>query len=189
MTEDQSSYVFIGSEYWKLSATAVEYGPKQISQDWGGLPGNIDAAFTYQDNSATYFFKGNQYWKFKNQRESPGYPKDIQEGFPGIPANLDAAFLSAANNMIYFFKGDEYWRFEPKNRPHIQKNRYPKSITKEWGGLPAHLSSAFLWNNGKNYFFKDGQYYRFSETEFRVEQPRQSPYPRNTGTWWFGCGG
>jgi len=188
MTEDKSSYVFIGSEYWKLSPTAVEYGPKQISRDWQGLEADIDAAFTYKDNSATYFFKGNQYWKFKNQRASPGYPKDIQEGFPGIPANLDAAFLSAANNMIYFFKGDEYWRFEPKNRPHIQKHRYPKSITKEWGGLPAHLSSAFLWNNGKNYFFKDGQYYRFSETEFRVEQPRRgAPYPRNTGKWWFGC--
>ena len=62
----------------------------RISDDWEGLPGNIDTAVTWKDTGATYifkvglekgsnninkktlylshsFFQGNQYWKFKNR--------------------------------------------------------------------------------------------------------------------------
>ena len=177
------------SQYWKLSATAVEYGPKQwvgsrywkqtrnmargfleilrlrISQDWGGLPGNIDAAFTYQDNSATYFFKvpassgcgvtqhfratsigssktkGNRWDNFQllmrsppplspatrrtSRRASPGYLPTSTPRSSVQPTtwSTSSRWPPPAPSSL---QGNEYWRFEPKNRPHIQKNRYPK---------------------------------------------------------------
>merc|ERR1712106_428109 len=46
-TSDRSSYVFRGPSYWLLTEEGVAPGyPRQISQDWAGLPGDIDAALT-----------------------------------------------------------------------------------------------------------------------------------------------
>lgn len=57
------TYVFKGDKYWRLTEDSVAPGyPKKISDNWPGLPGNIDAAFTYK-NGKTYFFKGSQYWR------------------------------------------------------------------------------------------------------------------------------
>ena len=47
-----------GSNYWKLTRDSVAEGyPRRISQDWRGLPDNIDAAFTWESTRATYFIK------------------------------------------------------------------------------------------------------------------------------------
>jgi len=183
MTKDKKTYVFRGEEYWELDDTAVIAGSKgRISDDWGGLPGNIDTAITWKDTGATYIFKGNEYWKFINKDRQRGYPKPISDGFPGIPSDLDAAALAAANNKMYFFKGDDYWRFEPRKKPHVH-SKYPQSILKEWGGLPRDLSAGFLWKNGKNYFFQGDTYWRFSERDFTIDPQG----PRNVQRWWYGC--
>ena len=48
-------------------------------------------AFTWPDNKYTYFFKGNQYWRFNQNKEtSDDYPKLIKDGWAGIPDDLDA---------------------------------------------------------------------------------------------------
>lgn len=78
--------------------------PKPISKEWPGLPGNIDAAFTYK-NGKTYFFKGKQYWRYNGKKVDGDYPRDISEGFAGIPDSLDAALVWSGNGKIYFYKG------------------------------------------------------------------------------------
>lgn len=94
-----------GSNYWKLTDDSVAEGyPKPISSGWPGLPGGIDAAFTYK-NGKTYFFKGKQYWRYVGKKMDGDYPKDISEGFTGIPDNIDAAMVWSGNGKIYFFKG------------------------------------------------------------------------------------
>jgi len=100
------NYVFYtGDYYWKLTDDGLAQGfPKPISGTWSGLPGNIDAAFTYK-NGKTYFFKGTKYWKYTDTTMDDGYPKDIAEGFAGIPDNVDAALVWSGNGKIYFFKG------------------------------------------------------------------------------------
>ena len=47
-----------GELYWRLTKDSVAPGyPRKISSDWRGLPGNIDAAFTWESSKATYFIK------------------------------------------------------------------------------------------------------------------------------------
>lgn len=111
------TFVFKGSNYWKLNEDSVEPGyPKPISQAWPGLPNNIDAAFTYK-NGKTYFFKGRQYWRYVGKKMDGDYPKDISEGFTGIPDNLDAAMVWSGNGKIYFFKGRNIFKKSQHKKP------------------------------------------------------------------------
>ena len=60
-TADGSYYVFKSADYWKMSEDSIQLKsgyPRKISDDWPGLPDNIDAAFMWPDNYKTYFFKG-----------------------------------------------------------------------------------------------------------------------------------
>ena len=51
-----------GELYWRLTKDSVAPGyPRKISSDWRGLPGNIDAAFTWESSKATYFIKVGSY--------------------------------------------------------------------------------------------------------------------------------
>ena len=131
------------------------------------LAGHIDASFTWT-NGKSYFFKGNNYWRFSNRRKDAHYPKLISKGFDGIPDNLDAAFVWSGNGKIYFFKGTKYWRFDPDNRPPV-KSSYPRPIS-NWEGIPNHIDDALQYENGFTYFFKKGQYYRFDDRSFQVIQ-------------------
>ena len=84
VTIQRDTFAFHGEKYWKLTDTSVESGyPRTISLDWDGLPGNLDAAFTWT-NGKTYFFKGGQYWRFSQiGKLDRGYPKVSQtnDGF------------------------------------------------------------------------------------------------------------
>lgn len=47
----------LGEYYWKLADTEVMPGyPRRISEGWGGLPSNLDAALSWPDGKI-YFFK------------------------------------------------------------------------------------------------------------------------------------
>ena len=76
VTIDSQTYAFSGDKYWRLTDTSVEAGyPRDIGRDWDGLPGNLDAAFTWT-NGKTYFFKDDQYWRFSEVGQlDRGYPK------------------------------------------------------------------------------------------------------------------
>ena len=139
--------------------------PRSISADWDGLPGNLDAAFTWT-NGKTYFFKRSLYWRYSNQTQDEGYPKLISKGFDGIPDNIDAAFVWSGNGKIYFFKGSDYWRFDPDQSPPVRSS-YPRPIS-NWNGLPDNLDAALLYRNGFSYFFKGNDYWRFNDRAFAV---------------------
>lgn len=181
---DGLTYAFKGQYYYRLTENAIADGyPKPISEGWPGLPGDIDAAFTYK-NGKTYFFKGTKYWRFNGRIMDGDYPKEISEGFTGIPDHLDAALVWGGNGKIYFFKGSKFWRFDPSKRPPV-KSSYPKPIS-NWEGLPNNLNAALQYTNGYTYFFKDDKYYRFNDNHFAVDAA-DPPFPRPVGHWWFGC--
>ena len=77
--EDNSTYVFKGKQYYKLTDDSIADGfPRDISRDWDGLPGNIDAGFTWK-NGKTYLFSKDQYWRYTNRNRDSGYPKPISK--------------------------------------------------------------------------------------------------------------
>lgn len=177
---NSKTYVFKGTEYWELADDGVASGyPRNIVDDWHGLPSNLDAAFTVDDGS-TYFFKGSNYWLFNGMAADRGNPRSISEGFPGIPDNIDTVVVWSGNRRIYFFKGSSYWRYEPSDTPPVTDD-YPAPIS-NWNVLPNNLDGALLYSNGYNYF-KDGQYWRYNDT---VNAP-DADFPRPAGYWWFGC--
>ena len=184
-TANNQTFVFKDDKYWRLTETKVAAGyPRKVTSDWGGqLPGNIDAAFTWERRGETFIFKGDQYWKYNNMNPTTGYPKNISEGFPGIPNNIDSAFVWGGNGKIYFTKGNKLWKFDTKRKPHVSSS-YPKLVT-VWG-IPDNIEAAFQWTNRLTYFFKDSQYWRYDDISFRVAEASPS-YPRPTGQWWFGC--
>jgi matrix metalloproteinase-14 (membrane-inserted) len=97
--------VVTGDKYWKLEDDKVAAGyPRFIRNDWPGLPGSIDAAFTWT-NGRTYFFKGSRYWRFTNFKPDDDYPRDLSDGFAGVPEKIDTALVWSGNGKIYFFKG------------------------------------------------------------------------------------
>ena len=66
----------------------------------------------------------------------------------------------------------------------MRTDKYPKSIS-EWG-LPDNINGALQWDNGRTYFFQQGQYWRFNDRRFAIDRSSK-PFPRSTGPWWFGC--
>jgi hypothetical protein len=92
-----------GDYCWKLYPDGLASGyPRLISDEWPGVPSNIDAATAIR-SGIMYFFKGDRYWTYgaigKSVRQSA-----ISVGWPGIPANVDGATWGG-QSVFYFFKG------------------------------------------------------------------------------------
>jgi matrix metalloproteinase-14 (membrane-inserted) len=169
---DGGTYVFKGDYYWSLipnhDLPFNILGSRRISDDWKGLDGTVDAAFTHvsrhfgRPSLATFIFKGDQCWRFTIAGLSNGYPRPISKVFTGIPNDLDAALFHEPTGNIYFFKGEQYWRFEPYKNAPVDETQFPRDISEHWGGLASPIQAAFPSPNGLSaYFFKDSQYHEY----------------------------
>ena len=60
--------------------------------------------------------------------------------------------------FTYVFIGNQYWKLIPP----LVSPGYPRSISRDWAGLPGNLDASLVWRNGKILFFKGSKYWRFS---------------------------
>lgn len=72
--------VFNFDRYWKYYGFILEEGPREITRF--GLPSSLtdpDAAFVWGGNGKTYFFKGNNYWRYNEFKKiaDDNYPRPI----------------------------------------------------------------------------------------------------------------
>ncbi|XP_036378662.1 proteoglycan 4b [Megalops cyprinoides] len=101
--------VFRGHYFWVLDANRVPGPARGITDVWG-IPSPIDTVFTRCNcQGKTYFFKGNNYWRFENDVMDPNYPKPISGGFSGLAGKITAALSVPATDRrrqesVYFFK-------------------------------------------------------------------------------------
>uniref|UniRef100_A0A670Y4A9 Matrix metallopeptidase 27 n=1 Tax=Pseudonaja textilis TaxID=8673 RepID=A0A670Y4A9_PSETE len=111
-------FFFKGNKFWMISRLQMQPGyPQPI--DKLGFPTNIekiDAALFDKDTRKTYFFVGNQYWRYDENTQSmdEDYPRNISDDFPEIDEKIDAAFQ--LNGFFYFFHGSKQWEFDPKTK-------------------------------------------------------------------------
>ncbi|ETE65188.1 Matrix metalloproteinase-15 [Ophiophagus hannah] len=106
-----------------------------------GLPGNIDAAYERQDGRFA-FFKGSQYWLFREANLEPGYPQPLSSYGLGLPHDrVDAAVWWEPTGHTFFFRGDRYWRFDEDGSS--VGHGYPRKVS-VWAGVPTGPRGAFL---------------------------------------------
>lgn len=86
-----------GDRYWVFKEVAAEPGyPHSLVEMGSSLPKEgIDTALRWEPVGKTYFFKGDQYWRYNEEKQAtdPGYPKPIAV-WKGIPDAPQGAFIS-----------------------------------------------------------------------------------------------
>ncbi|XP_041038242.1 matrix metalloproteinase-17-like [Carcharodon carcharias] len=107
---DNKIVFFIGNRYWVFSNTIVDPGYPRYISDFGLPVESIDAAFVWPHNGRTYFFKGDNFWRYDEQgrKMDAGYPKKLSL-WKGVEAKLDGV-MGWSDGFTYFFKEQRYWK-------------------------------------------------------------------------------
>lgn len=93
-----------GDKYWVFKEVTAEPGyPHSLVELGSCLPKDgIDTALRWEPVGKTYFFKGDQYWRYNEEKRTadPGYPKPITV-WKGIPDGPQGAFISREGCEYY----------------------------------------------------------------------------------------
>ncbi|XP_027435512.1 macrophage metalloelastase [Zalophus californianus] len=107
-------FLFKDDKYWLISDWRPQpHYPKNIrSLGFPDFVKKIDAAVFNPLLHKTYFFVGNQYWRYDERRRfmDPGYPKLITKHFPGIRPTIDAVYYY--NRHYYFFQRSDIFEYD-----------------------------------------------------------------------------
>ena len=82
----------------------------------------IDAAMVWDGNSRVYFFGGNKYWRYNEEKKQidPGYPLPAST-WQGVKGPINGVF-SWKNSRSFFFKGNDTIKFN-NHRFAVHKGR------------------------------------------------------------------
>jgi len=162
-----SIFIFKGDKYWEYGPFARlpevlnedEETPSKrytgyISEEFTGIPNNIDAAFFLRGNY--YFIKGDKYWKCKLGTKSD--PKPTCDPSPRLLSpfmveqwaiNIDAAL--PYKGRIIFFKDDKFWSLEKTGNFSLEKTGN-FSLEKTGNFSVVEASPSYPRNAGKWWF-------------------------------------
>ncbi|XP_052863601.1 matrix metalloproteinase-2-like [Anopheles cruzii] len=132
--DDNAIVLFSGRYYWVFDALNYLQPEVRPITDFG-LPEDLkrlDAALVWSKNDKTYFFAGDQFWRYNDTagEMDEGYPLSMDRWF-GIPSNIDGA-TAVASGKTYFFKGNFYWLY---NDQRVRPERgYPRRTGQIWLG-------------------------------------------------------
>nr|XP_004659252.2 matrix metalloproteinase-21 [Jaculus jaculus] len=174
-----STYFFRHGWYWLYENrnNRTRYGdPLPLLTGWRGIPTQSIDAFVHvwtRRRDERYFFKGNQYWRYDNDKDQAhtederggSYPRLISDGFPGIPSPLDTAFYDRRQQLVYFFKESWVFAFDV-NRNQVLSS-YPRKITHVFPAVEPHnhpfrsIDAAYYsYAHSSIFFFKGKAYWK-----------------------------
>ncbi|XP_048412798.2 vitronectin-like [Stegostoma tigrinum] len=139
------TYIFKGDSYWRFSDGILERDfPRLIKHGFPGIPNNVDATLAVPANNIdgkerVYFFKGNVYWEYIFQTQ---------------PSQMDCASSSISDVFLRYTDIDNSWEDFFTSLFQVTSNvgaNGPKSIRKNWRGIPGHVDSAMI---GKLFFIR-----------------------------------
>lgn len=81
----------------------------------------------------------------------------------------------------FHFQGNHFYIFNERTDK-IKGGK--RTISDKWRGIPSSVTSAFQWKNGKTYFFRGDNYWRFDDNTLSKERG----YPKSKALYWMGCG-
>jgi len=158
-------------------------GATSTAGNWHGMPSDfqtrIDAA-TQRADGYIYFFKNDRYIRFPPDLTQDATPPVLTaSNWHGLPesfhSKIDAALTDEAGR-IYFFRGNQFVRFTVISEG--VDAGYPKPIASRWTGMPevfdAGIDAALMAPDGTTFFFKGGEYVRFSPGRTAMD----AGYPR-----------
>ncbi|CAH1135832.1 unnamed protein product [Ceutorhynchus assimilis] len=111
---DGNIMFFVDDRYYLFSGVSLMPGyPKTLTEL--GLSSSvrkIDGAMIWGHNGKTYFFSGDQYWRFDDEelKVEMDYPRNMSRMWKGVGTDIDAVF-QWKDGKTYFFKGKGFWKF------------------------------------------------------------------------------
>lgn len=138
----------------------------------------------------TYAFSGNYYYVLNDVGIEPGYPQLITSRWPQISGSVDAALyyepvtsrdssgrtILIRPGILYLFQGTQFWKYTNLNQ---LESGYPRPIREGFPGIPDNIDAAFVWSgNGRIFFVKGGNYYRYSPGI-----GADAGYPKSLSSW------
>lgn len=136
---DQKILFFKGKEYWVYDGLNPLPGyPRPIANMSEMLPGNLQAALSYDEYNKLYLFKRGRVYRYDEflKEVDAGFPHPINSVFPGVPKGIDAAFR-LNDGMTYFVKGKFYWRYNDLTRK--VDDGYPRPFVADFFGCNPDL--------------------------------------------------
>ncbi|XP_058875707.1 matrix metalloproteinase-25 isoform X2 [Acipenser ruthenus] len=126
-----------------------------------------------------FFFKNKYFWRVQRSGSlvslAPALISNFWHGLPKDLRKIDAVYERTADSKIIFFIGDEFWLFsDTRSLP-----GYPKPLSL-WGLPSGRVDGSFVWaHNGKTYFFRGAQFWRYDDREKRMD----TGYPKPISLW------
>jgi hypothetical protein len=181
-THDDRVYVYSGQWMWRMSDYGLDEGfPVTINTYYEQPPASIQAALYSPRHYYTFFFKGNEVWRYY------GFQLDTHKVIQtrGYPTNIKDALI-AADGTIYLIQNGNCWAFDEERIDLAGTTHVPCSQL--FPGAPTTFDSAVRLHTepGIIYFFQGKNYYKYSDAERKV----LDGYPKDKAGPWMGpaCG-
>jgi len=147
---EKYAYVISGGTYVRLEAdernmpVVSEGYPKYVAEQWPGVEGEVDAAFTDYDNGRTFFFV-NSYprrkvycWNWDESRMEMDGEDEENTVFAPLPQAEIKGIASYRDYVLFLFES-EYYLWTPSTGVYAEAQSWPYQS----GEKSVHVSGAF----------------------------------------------
>ncbi|XP_028393335.1 matrix metalloproteinase-25-like isoform X2 [Dendronephthya gigantea] len=159
----QNTYFLKGEYVWTVDKSKKIASKQLISTKWPGLESNLDSAYERVSDGDTIFFKGNKFWRYRENIKLDG-PSELSRYITNHRSSslqyVGAVMVWKSTGQTYMFTDNIYWRYN-EDKMAVESSGYPRYSTSIWQGVPFPVDDVITWRYGKTFFFVDGKTFRY----------------------------